>query len=105
MPDSDFQLEEATIDQLHAALKAGHITLVQVVQHYLKRVRAFNGVSSMLVTADGKDVHLRLSQKLALALNVEHGRLKGWLRAPAAGCCGAVPLHLDAPTRSKSSVH
>ena len=41
MPDSDFQLEEATIDQLHAALKAGHITLVQVVQHYLKRVRAF----------------------------------------------------------------
>ncbi len=56
MPDSDFQLEEATIDQLHAALKAGHITLVQVVQHYLKRVRAFNGVSSMLVTADGKDV-------------------------------------------------
>ncbi len=56
MPDSDFQLEEATIDQLHAALKAGHITLVQVVQHYLKRVRAFNGVSSRLVTADGKDV-------------------------------------------------
>jgi len=51
-----FQLEEATIDQLHAAIRAGQITLVQVVQHYLKRVRAFNGVSSMLVTDDGADI-------------------------------------------------
>ena len=40
----------------HAAIKAGDITLVQVVEHYLKRVRAFNGVSSALVTEDGKDI-------------------------------------------------
>ena len=56
MSAAPFQLEEATIDQLHAAIKRGEATLVQVVEHYLKRVRAFNGVSSMLVTADGQDV-------------------------------------------------
>ena len=54
--DQPFQLEEATIDELHAAIKAGRITCVGVVQHYLKRVRAFNGPSSMLVTRDGKQV-------------------------------------------------
>ena len=51
-----FQLEEATIEQLHAAIRAGTTTLVDVVKHYIKRVQAFNGVSSMLVTADGADV-------------------------------------------------
>ncbi len=51
-----FQLEEATIADLHAAISAGKITLVEVVQRYLARVRAYNGVSSMLVTEDGKDV-------------------------------------------------
>lgn len=56
--DQPFQLEEATIDELHAAIKAGQITCVGVVQHYLKRVRAFNGPSSMLVTRDGKPVAL-----------------------------------------------
>jgi amidase len=54
--DQVFQLEEANIAQLHAAIRAGQITLVQVIQHYLKRVRAFNGVSSMLVTTDGAAV-------------------------------------------------
>ena len=56
MPNSAFQLEEATIDQLHAAIRAGQITLTEVVQRYIARVRAYNGVSSMLVTEDGKDV-------------------------------------------------
>jgi len=51
-----FRLEEATIDELHQALREGQTTCVQVVEHYLKRVRAFNGVSSMLVTADGAAV-------------------------------------------------
>ena len=53
---AEFRLEEATIDQLHAAIKAGEITCVQIVQHYLDRARAFNGVASMLVTADGASV-------------------------------------------------
>jgi hypothetical protein len=54
--DSSFVLEEATIAELHAAIKSGETTCVAVVEHYLARVRAFNGVASMLVTADGKDV-------------------------------------------------
>jgi len=48
-----FRLEEATIDDLHAAITAGEITCVQVVQHYLDRARAYNGVASVLVTEDG----------------------------------------------------
>jgi amidase len=51
-----FQLEEATIDGLHAAIKSGATTVVAVVRHYLARVRAFNGVASILVTADGADI-------------------------------------------------
>ena len=51
-----FQLEEATIEQLQAAIKAGQITLVEVVQRYIDRVKAYNGVASMLVTEDGGPV-------------------------------------------------
>jgi len=48
-----FRLEEATIADLHRAIQAGATTAVDVVQGYLARVRAYNGVASMLVTADG----------------------------------------------------
>ena len=48
-----FCLEEATIDELHCAIISGETTCVAVVQHYLDRVRAFNGVASVLVTEDG----------------------------------------------------
>src|SRR5690242_5124055 len=51
-----FVLEEATIDELHAAIRGGAITVVGIVQHYLARVRAYNGTSNLLVTADGADV-------------------------------------------------
>src|SRR5215831_2212176 len=47
-----FRLEESTIDDLHAAIRAGEITCVQVVQRYLDRARAYNGVASVLVTED-----------------------------------------------------
>ncbi len=56
MPDSSFQLEEATIGELHAAIQSGQITVVEVVQRYIARVRAYNGVSSLLVTQDGATV-------------------------------------------------
>jgi Asp-tRNA(Asn)/Glu-tRNA(Gln) amidotransferase A subunit family amidase len=55
-PKKPFVLEEATIDELHAAIKAGETTCVDVVQHYLARVRAFNGTSNLLVTRDGAPV-------------------------------------------------
>jgi Asp-tRNA(Asn)/Glu-tRNA(Gln) amidotransferase A subunit family amidase len=51
-----FQLEEATIAQLHEAIRSGETTCVKVVEHYLKRVRTFNGVASQLVTKDGADI-------------------------------------------------
>ncbi|HEU4660489.1 MAG TPA: amidase family protein [Pseudolabrys sp.] len=51
-----FVLEEATIDELHAAIKAGETTCVDVVKHYLARVRAFNGTSNLLVTQDGAKI-------------------------------------------------
>ena len=38
-----FRLEEATIDDLHAAIRSGATNVVAVVQHYLARVRAYNG--------------------------------------------------------------
>ncbi len=52
----NFQLEEATIASLHAAIQAGDVTVVDVVRHYIKRIRAFNGVASQLITADGAEV-------------------------------------------------
>ncbi len=51
-----FQLVEATIEDLHAAIKAGKTTLVDVVKEYIARAKAYNGVASMLVTEDGKDI-------------------------------------------------
>jgi Asp-tRNA(Asn)/Glu-tRNA(Gln) amidotransferase A subunit family amidase len=48
-----FRLEEATIASLHRAIEAGETTCLAVVQHYLARVRAYNGVASLLITADG----------------------------------------------------
>jgi amidase len=48
-----FRLEEATIDELHLAIRAGRITVVAVVRHYIARARAYNGVASALVTRHG----------------------------------------------------
>ena len=53
---ASFRLEEATIDDLHQAIRAGQTNCVAVVRHYLARVRAFNGVASALVTQDGAPV-------------------------------------------------
>ena len=51
-----FQLVEATIDELHAAIQSGETTCVAVVEEYIARARAYNGMSSMLVTEDGAPV-------------------------------------------------
>jgi amidase len=51
-----FCLEEATIAELHAAIQAGDTNCVEVVQQYIERARAYNGVASRLVTADGAPV-------------------------------------------------
>jgi len=54
--ETPFRLEEATIGELHTAIKAGEITCVEVVERYIARARAYNGVASMLVTEDGMPV-------------------------------------------------
>src|SRR3984893_13168793 len=54
--EKPFSLEEATIDELHEAIRAGRTTCVSVVQHYLDRVRAYNDVASLLVTENGAPI-------------------------------------------------
>src|SRR5689334_8154587 len=56
MADTAFRVEEATIEELHAAIKAGRTTCVDVVQQYIARARAYNGVASLLVTENGAPV-------------------------------------------------
>jgi amidase len=51
-----FLLEEATIDDLHEGIREGRTTCVAVVQRYIERARAFNGVASALLTKDGAPV-------------------------------------------------
>jgi Asp-tRNA(Asn)/Glu-tRNA(Gln) amidotransferase A subunit family amidase len=56
MADTPFRVEEATIEDLHRAIQAGRTSCVAVVQQYLARARAYNGVASLLVTEDGASV-------------------------------------------------
>jgi len=51
-----FQLEEASIDNIHSAIKSGQLTCQGLVQAYLDRVKAYNGVCTKLVTAKGESV-------------------------------------------------
>ncbi|HZF28556.1 MAG TPA: amidase family protein [Gammaproteobacteria bacterium] len=51
-----FALEEASIAGIHAAIRSGKTTCAQVVQGYMDRARAYNGVCTALVTEDGKPV-------------------------------------------------
>ena len=51
-----FQVEEATIADIHRAIRQGETTCVQVVEAYVERARAYNGVCTQLVTADGGPV-------------------------------------------------
>ncbi|TCT04749.1 amidase family protein [Aquabacter spiritensis] len=51
-----FRVEEATIADLHAAIRSGATTCVAVVEQYLARVRAYNGVCTRLVTPDGAPI-------------------------------------------------
>ena len=51
-----FEVVEASVADLHEAIRNGRAKVVEVVQKYIDRVRAYNGVSSMLVTENGKEV-------------------------------------------------
>lgn len=51
-----FELVEATIEDLHTAIRSGATTCQAVVRSYVDRAKAYNGVSDRLVTADGAPV-------------------------------------------------
>jgi hypothetical protein len=51
-----FAVEEATIPGIHAAIASGTTTCRGVVQAYLERAKAYNGVCTALLTADGADI-------------------------------------------------
>jgi len=51
-----FRLEETTIADVHRAIKAGQVTCQGIVQGYINRAKAYNGVSSALVTPDGAPI-------------------------------------------------
>lgn len=53
---AQFQVEEATIVSIQQAIAAGQTTCRQVVQAYIDRARAYNGICTQLVTADGAAV-------------------------------------------------
>jgi len=55
-PQFTFHLEEATIDQVHQAIQEGQITCKGLVQAYIDRAKAYNGVSNALVTKDGAPI-------------------------------------------------
>jgi hypothetical protein len=51
-----FQVEELTIPALHAAIKAGETSCVQVVQAFIERAKAYNGICTALITPDGAKI-------------------------------------------------
>src|ERR1039458_105847 len=53
---SQFHLQEATIDDVHRAIRTGQITCRGLVQLYINRAKAYNGVSNVLVTKDGAPI-------------------------------------------------
>jgi Asp-tRNA(Asn)/Glu-tRNA(Gln) amidotransferase A subunit family amidase len=55
-PVTPFHLEEATIADVHRAIQSAQITCRGLVQAYLARAKAYNGVSDRLVTRDGAPI-------------------------------------------------
>src|SRR6202790_4881937 len=51
-----FHLQEATIDDVHRAIREGQVTCRGLVQLYINRAKAYNGVSNELVTKDGAPI-------------------------------------------------
>jgi amidase len=55
-PADSFRVEEASIADIQNAIRAGRTTCAGVVQAYLERAKAYNGVCTALITKDGAPV-------------------------------------------------
>src|SRR6187431_773366 len=55
-PAAKFTIEEATIAGIHDAIKSGATTCKGVVEAYIERAKAYNGVCTALITPDGADI-------------------------------------------------
>jgi len=55
-PADSFRVEEASIADIQSAIRAGRTTCTGVVQAYLERAKAYNGVCTALITKDGAPV-------------------------------------------------
>ncbi|HEY3515566.1 MAG TPA: amidase family protein [Gammaproteobacteria bacterium] len=53
---AQFPLQEATIESLHAAIRSGATTCTQVIEGYIARAKAYNGVCTVPVTEDGAKI-------------------------------------------------
>jgi Asp-tRNA(Asn)/Glu-tRNA(Gln) amidotransferase A subunit family amidase len=51
-----FHLQEATIAGIHAAISTGQTSCRAIVEAYINRAKAYNGVCTSLVTADGAPI-------------------------------------------------
>jgi amidase len=56
IPSRRFQLEEASIQDIHNAIRKKETTCKGIVQAYINRAAAYNGVCTRLVTQDGAPI-------------------------------------------------
>jgi len=54
--DEKFHVEEATIESIQHAITSGQMSCKQIVQAYVERAKAYNGVCTALVTPDGANI-------------------------------------------------
>jgi Asp-tRNA(Asn)/Glu-tRNA(Gln) amidotransferase A subunit family amidase len=60
LAQGSFAVEESTIEGVHRAIQSGAATCKNIVQSYVDRARAYNGICTKLVTKDGAPVKVGL---------------------------------------------
>ena len=93
-----FRLLEATIPDVHRAIREGQLTCKGLVQAYVERAKAYNGTCNMLVTEDKASTYLpsygeyqaavkatadRTDSDPAKTLPIEFGRMEATASDPA----------------------
>jgi amidase len=53
---AEFHLKEATIDGIQSGIRSGETTCKHVVEQYIARAKAYNGICTKLVTVEGQSV-------------------------------------------------